>query len=160
MEVRGIVYPIGPQDRLLSRYLAVATFHIVEMLYDTPFLDVPQNDLAVLKRERNAEIVARYQAGETDAEIARVFGVSEHRVSQIPRGRRSQARFFRSKCGRHNPFGLPPVNRTSCQRWLKLLSCSCQRWQTIFLKGFIGNGNHQRSSAARRRFNTDSLSST
>ena len=88
MEVRGIICPIGPQNRLLSRYLAVATFHIVEMLYDTPFPDVPQNDLAVPKGERNAEIVARYQAGETGAEIARAFGISEQRVSQIVHGRR------------------------------------------------------------------------
>jgi len=45
----------------------LATFHIIEMLYDTPFPDVPQSDLPVLKRESNAEIVARYQAGETGA---------------------------------------------------------------------------------------------
>mgnify|MGYP000984655919 CR=1 FL=1 len=61
----------------------LATFHIIEMLYDTPFPDVPQNDLAVPKWERNAEIVARYQAGETGADIARAFGISEQRVHQI-----------------------------------------------------------------------------
>ena len=66
----------------------LATFHIIEMLYDTPFPDVPQNDLAVPKRERNAEIVARYQAGETGADIGRAFGISEQRVSQIVHGRR------------------------------------------------------------------------
>jgi hypothetical protein len=67
----------------------LATFHIMEMLYNTPFPTDPQNDLVPAQTERNEEIRARYEAGETGASIAQVFGVSEQRVNQIIRGRRS-----------------------------------------------------------------------
>ena len=61
----------------------------MEMLYDTPFPNEPQNDHAPEKAERNAEIVARYKAGQTGASIAQAFGISNQRVNQIIRGRRS-----------------------------------------------------------------------
>jgi Mor family transcriptional regulator len=61
----------------------------MEMLYNTPFPTDPQNDLVPAQTERNEEIRARYEAGETGASIAQVFGVSEQRVNQIIRGRRS-----------------------------------------------------------------------
>jgi hypothetical protein len=61
----------------------LATFHIIEMLYDTPFLEAPRTDHTPEKAERNTEIIARYEAGETGASIAQVFGISERRVSQI-----------------------------------------------------------------------------
>ena len=67
----------------------LATFHIIEMLYDTPFPEMPQIDHTPNKTERNAEIIARYEAGETGASIAQVFGISEQRVNQIIRGRQS-----------------------------------------------------------------------
>ena len=67
----------------------LATFHIIEMLYDTPFPTEPQNDLVPAKTERNTEIIARYEAGETGASIAQAFDISEQRVNQIIRGRRS-----------------------------------------------------------------------
>jgi Mor family transcriptional regulator len=57
------------------------------MLYDTPFPNEPQTD-RIEKTDRNAEIIARYEAGETGASIAQDFGVSEHRVNQIVRRRR------------------------------------------------------------------------
>ncbi len=68
--------------------LWLATFHILEMLYDTPFPSEPQNDLVPTKTERNAEIQARYERGETVGALATRFGISEQRVSQIIRGRR------------------------------------------------------------------------
>jgi hypothetical protein len=67
----------------------LATFHIMEMLYDTPYPTEPQNDLVPAQTERNEEIRARYEAGETGASIAQTFGISEQRVNQIIRGRRS-----------------------------------------------------------------------
>jgi hypothetical protein len=66
----------------------LATFHIVEMLYDTPFPTEPQTDHTPEKADRNAEIIARFEAGEAGISIARVFHISEQRVSQIIRGRR------------------------------------------------------------------------
>jgi Mor family transcriptional regulator len=60
----------------------------MEMLYDTPFPEMPQNDHTPEKADRNAQIIARYEAGETGASIARAFGVSEQRVHQIVHGRR------------------------------------------------------------------------
>ena len=56
------------------------------MLYDTPYPTEPQNDLVPKKAKRNAEIVARYEAGETGASIAQGFDISEQRVNQIIRG--------------------------------------------------------------------------
>jgi hypothetical protein len=67
--------------------LWLATFHILEMLYDTPFPDMPQTD-HIEKADRNAEIIARYEAGETGASIALAYDISEQRVNQIVRGRR------------------------------------------------------------------------
>jgi hypothetical protein len=79
-------------DRTGAEYgfdIWLATFHIIEMLYDTPFPDTLQTDHTSEKAERNAEIIARYEAGETGASIAQAFGVSEQRVNQIIRGRQS-----------------------------------------------------------------------
>jgi Mor family transcriptional regulator len=59
------------------------------MLSDTPFPTEPQNDLVPAQTERNEEIRARYEAGETGASIAQMFGISEQRVNQIIRGRHS-----------------------------------------------------------------------
>ncbi len=67
----------------------LAAFHILEMLYDSPFPTEPQNDLVPEKAERNAEIRARYEAGESVGELATAFGISEQRVSQIIHGRRN-----------------------------------------------------------------------
>jgi Mor family transcriptional regulator len=61
----------------------------MEMLYDTPLPNEPQNNLVPAQTERNEELRARYEAGETGASIARAFGISEQRVNQIIRGRRS-----------------------------------------------------------------------
>jgi Mor family transcriptional regulator len=61
----------------------------MEMLYDTPFPETPRTDHTPEKADRNAEIVARYEAGETGAHLARVFSISEQRVNQIVRRRRS-----------------------------------------------------------------------
>jgi Mor family transcriptional regulator len=61
----------------------------MEMLYDTPFPTEPQNDVVPAQTERNDEIRARYEAGDTGATIAQTFGISEQRVNQIIRGRRS-----------------------------------------------------------------------
>ena len=65
----------------------LATFHIMEMLYDTPFPRMPQTDHTPKKATRNAEIIARREAGESGAGLARAFGISEQRVNQIVRGR-------------------------------------------------------------------------
>jgi hypothetical protein len=65
----------------------LATFHILQMLYNTPFPVTPQTDRAE-KTERNAEIMARYKSGETGARLAQTFGISEQRINQIVRGRR------------------------------------------------------------------------
>ncbi len=67
----------------------LATFHIIEMLYDTPFPETAQTDHTPEKADRNTEIIALYDAGETGASIAQAFGISEQRVNQIIRGQRS-----------------------------------------------------------------------
>jgi hypothetical protein len=67
----------------------LAAFHIIEMLYDTPFPAEPQNDWIPEETQRNAEIRQRYAEGELVRDLAQDFGISEQRVSQIVRGRRS-----------------------------------------------------------------------
>jgi Mor family transcriptional regulator len=57
------------------------------VLYDTPYPSIPQTD-HIEKADRNAEIIARYETGETGASIAQVYGISEQRVNQIVRGKR------------------------------------------------------------------------
>ena len=60
----------------------LAAFHILEMLYDTPYPNTPQNDLPG-KPDRNAEIRARYDSGEQIVKLAGEFGISQQRVSEI-----------------------------------------------------------------------------
>ena len=48
----------------------------------------PVSDGTPTKGDRNADIRARHQQGETAAALAKVFGISEQRVAQILRGRR------------------------------------------------------------------------
>ena len=48
-----------------------------------PLFDTPE------KADRNAEIIARYEQGETVSELATAFEISEQRVSQIIHGRRN-----------------------------------------------------------------------
>ena len=57
------------------------------MLYDTPFPNKLQTD-RIEKTDRNAEIIARYEAGETGLSIALAYGISEQRVNQIVRRQR------------------------------------------------------------------------
>jgi Mor family transcriptional regulator len=59
------------------------------MLYDTPYPENPQSDLTPKKIDRNAEIIARYEAGETGVSLATAYRISEQRVNQIIRGRRN-----------------------------------------------------------------------
>jgi len=66
----------------------LAAFHIIEMLYDSPFPTEPQNDLPT-KAERNTEIRTRYQQGETISQLADAFAISQQRVWQIVRGQRN-----------------------------------------------------------------------
>ena len=66
----------------------LAAFHILEMLYDTPFPIESQNDLPS-KTDRNAEIRTHYEQGETVGELAVEYHISEQRVSQIIHGRRN-----------------------------------------------------------------------
>jgi Mor family transcriptional regulator len=61
----------------------------MEMLYASPYPTEPQNDYTPEKADRNAEIIARYAAGETGASLALAFGISEQRVNQIVRRPRS-----------------------------------------------------------------------
>jgi Mor family transcriptional regulator len=49
---------------------------------------VPVSDGTPRKCDRNADIRARHQQGESVATLADVFGISEQRVSQILRGQR------------------------------------------------------------------------
>jgi DNA invertase Pin-like site-specific DNA recombinase len=48
----------------------------------------PVSDGTPKKCERNADIRARHQQGESVAILAEVFGISKQRVSQILRGQR------------------------------------------------------------------------
>ena len=80
---RGMACPTVPHREFKPAAcfdIWLATFHIIEMLYDTPFPGTPRTDRAE-KTERNAEIMARYEAGETGARLARTFGISEQRIN-------------------------------------------------------------------------------
>jgi Mor family transcriptional regulator len=57
----------------------------MEMLYETPYPTEPQNDLRE-KAQRNTEISARYEQGESLSELAAEYGISEQRVFQILHG--------------------------------------------------------------------------
>ena len=50
--------------------------------------DKPINRNHFKKSERNAEIIARHAAGEGLSDLARYYGLSPQRVSQIVRGQR------------------------------------------------------------------------
>ena len=63
--------------------LAVSIAYYGRLLPTTPVSDGTPK-----KGERNADIRARHQQGESVATLADVFGISEQRVSQILRGRR------------------------------------------------------------------------
>jgi hypothetical protein len=52
------------------------------MLYDTPFPIAVQTSHSE-KIDRNADIIARYRAGETGARIAQAYRNSEQRVNQM-----------------------------------------------------------------------------
>ena len=65
----------------------LATFHIIEMLYHTPYPETLQTD-RLDKPDRNAEIKVRYETGETGTSLAEAFGISEQRIHQIVRGKR------------------------------------------------------------------------
>lgn len=80
--------PIGGFEPTACFDIWLAAFHILNQLYDSPFPSEPQNDLVPEKVERNAEIRARYEQGETVGELAADFEISEQRVSQIIHGRR------------------------------------------------------------------------
>jgi Mor family transcriptional regulator len=61
----------------------------VSIAYYGRFLPTsPVSDGTPKKCDRNAEIRARHQQGESVATLAGVFGISEQRVSQILRGQR------------------------------------------------------------------------
>lgn len=56
-----------------------SAFAILRRLYATQRSSTKTSDI----KERNEQIVARHQAGETLMEIARVFGITYQRVHQI-----------------------------------------------------------------------------
>ena len=58
----------------------LAAFHIMEMLYDTPYPTEPQYDHMPEKAGRNAESIARLEAGEAGASVARALHISEQRA--------------------------------------------------------------------------------
>ena len=79
----------GGGETLSCFNIWLAAFHIIEMLYDTPFPTEPQNDSIPTQTERNADIRAKYRHGVSVVDLAREFELSEQRVSQIIHGRRN-----------------------------------------------------------------------
>lgn len=80
---------------LLHTGLDLTSVHITEWayillarrLYDfSPPPETPVNNAIPKKIGRNEEICQRYEAGETMAELAKVYGISEQRVHQIIHG--------------------------------------------------------------------------
>ena len=64
-----------------------AYIFLAQCLYDfAPLPEMPVNNAIPKKIGRNEEIRQRYEAGETMAELAKVYGISEQRVHQIVRG--------------------------------------------------------------------------
>ncbi|WP_162909914.1 hypothetical protein [Aggregatilinea lenta] len=66
----------------------LTAFHILEMLYDTPFPTEPQCDRMPEKAQRNVKIRKRHSNGEIIGELATAFDISIERVSQIVHCRR------------------------------------------------------------------------
>jgi Mor family transcriptional regulator len=66
-----------------------AARYLLCLLYlDSATFSTPRTDKTPPKLSRNAEIRARYEAGETIAELARAFGISIERIHQILHRRR------------------------------------------------------------------------
>ncbi len=63
-------------------------YGMVLMYISLPIPVSPRTDHTPTKYPRNVEIRARYAAGETVDYLARLFDISEQRVSQIIRGQR------------------------------------------------------------------------
>lgn len=66
----------------------LATFHITERLYDTPYPEEPLNEMEPEKTKRNTEIRQRYRDGELLQDLAQLYDISGQRVSQILRRER------------------------------------------------------------------------
>jgi Mor family transcriptional regulator len=70
------------------RALFAMAFAVSIAYYGRVLPTVPVSDGTPRKCDRNADIRARHQQGESVATLADVFGISEQRVSQILRGQR------------------------------------------------------------------------
>jgi Mor family transcriptional regulator len=82
-----MICPIGAvraENGPVLKSVNSAVSYILAKLNSLPSLP----DLTLTTRERNIIIRARYAAGESQAELARQFGISYQRVYQIVRGRR------------------------------------------------------------------------
>gem|GEM_PF-3205077 len=77
--------PIGS---LLYTTLESSTRHILTRLYaGFSIPDKPVTKKHISKAERNADIIARHQAGENLSEVAREYGISPQRAHQIVMGK-------------------------------------------------------------------------
>lgn len=69
--------------------LANAISHVIGLLYKSaPIPQEPQTDGTKPKKQRNAEIRARYAVGVSVPDLAQEYDISKARVYQILRGRR------------------------------------------------------------------------
>ena len=67
---------------MLSRMIS-AVARVLQILYSTN----SRRNSPLAFHQRNLEIIRRYKAGESQASIARAFGITYQRVYQIVRGR-------------------------------------------------------------------------
>jgi Mor family transcriptional regulator len=95
--------------RGLSRTIA-AVRCLLHRLYDQPL----RPDQSHITKERNSQILARYAAGETQADLARAFGISYQRIHQIIEARNYQIR-SRYKAG-ESITELAEAFELSCER--------------------------------------------
>lgn len=78
--------PIGDyeaQNGLTLEPVALAVARVLKRIHALP----QPPDPTLTARERTQIIVARFEAGESQAELARVFGISYQRIHQIVRGK-------------------------------------------------------------------------
>jgi hypothetical protein len=80
--------PRGPRGGAFQHLVDAVRYGMVLVYISLPVPASPRTDHTPTKYIRNEEIRARYAAGETIDYLARLFDISEQRVSQIIRGQR------------------------------------------------------------------------
>ncbi len=80
--------PIGPEDGAFQHLVEAIHYGMLLVYLGQKASTMPLTDHTPTKHLRNEEIRARYAAGESIGYLARLFDISEQRISQIVHKRR------------------------------------------------------------------------